>query len=216
MKMKSALVVLAASAAVSLTLAMWTQSARSAPERAGAPGDAGTAVPPARERPPAERGSDPARVAANAPVPGTAAEAGAVGAPGTGTGTGEDAAKPAAAAPPADGAEPAAQEPIVTESLARNAMLLVGKDPVAEAIWLRAINDPDMPKNARVDLIEDIADEGFSNPMTKADLPLVEARLRLIERLTPLAMDEVNRVSFGEAYKDLIATLARLRGAGGR
>jgi hypothetical protein len=109
-------------------------------------------------------------------------------------------------------------EPIVAEPLARNALKLVGKDPAAEAIWERAINDPGLPANARSDLIEDLNDEGLPDhrDLTAADIPLILARLRLIERLSPLAMDDVNVAAFAEAYKDLLAMLARLRGVNAR
>jgi hypothetical protein len=144
---------------------------------------------------------------------------------------GQEAAPPEARAParPLGGASQAVfsapaesgavlPEPIVAEPLARNALRLVGKDPAAEAIWERAINDPGLPANARSDLIEDLNDEGFPDhrDLTAADIPLILARLRLIERLSPLAMDDVNVAAFAEAYKDLLAMLARLRGVTAR
>ena len=89
---------------------------------------------------------------------------------------------------------------------------------------MRAINDPNMPPGVRSDLIEDLNDEGYSdnsNP-TKEDLPLIIARLEILERLAPYAMDEVNAAAFEEAYKDLLEMYVRLGGkprpdqAGGR
>jgi hypothetical protein len=105
-------------------------------------------------------------------------------------------------------------EPEVAVELAFQALRLVGVDAEAERTWRRAIDDPRMPAGKRSDLIEDLNQEGFqdnSHP-NKADLPLVLARLELIERLLPLAKDDVNRAAFGEAYKDLLAMYVRLGG----
>lgn len=107
-----------------------------------------------------------------------------------------------------------AGEPEVAVELAYQALRLVGVDAEAERTWRRAIDDPRMPSGKRSDLIEDLNNEGFqdnSHP-NKADLPLVLARLELIERLLPLAKDDVNRAAFGEAYKDLLAMYVRLGG----
>lgn len=105
-------------------------------------------------------------------------------------------------------------EPAVTKELAFRALALVGVDPEAEKTWLRAIDDPNLPDGVRSDLIEDLNQEGYtdnSHP-TKADLPLILARLELIERLAPLAKDEVNASAFEEAYKDLLEMYVRLGG----
>ena len=114
--------------------------------------------------------------------------------------------------------ERATSQPTVTEPAARAALRFVGKDRVAEAIWLRAINDPAQPAGTRKDLIEDLADEGYSDPnnMAERDLPLISARMELIERLAPFALDEVNRLAFQEAYKDLLSVQMRLLGARGK
>lgn len=95
---------------------------------------------------------------------------------------------------------------------ARAALKLVGVDAAAEQIWLEAINDPSLSKHERSDLIEDLNEEGFSNRKqpTRADLPLIEARLKLIDRLMPEAVDETNLDAFGEARKDLINLRAKL------
>ncbi|MEZ5966875.1 MAG: hypothetical protein R3F56_23750 [Planctomycetota bacterium] len=99
--------------------------------------------------------------------------------------------------------------------LAFQALALVGVDPAAEKTWRRAIDDPNTPANVRSDLIEDLNQEGYtdnSHP-TQVDLPLILARLELIERLEPLATDEVNRAAFQEAHKDLLEMYVRLGGA---
>jgi hypothetical protein len=71
-----------------------------------------------------------------------------------------------------------------------------------------------MPARVRSDLIEDLNQEGYTDNSHpgKADLPLIRARLELIERLAPYARDTVNAAAFGEAYKDLLAMYVRLGG----
>ena len=98
------------------------------------------------------------------------------------------------------------------DPLAREALVLVGLDPEAEAVWVDAINNPDLPPKERQDLIEDLNEEGFADPknLTPDDLPLILNRLELIERYAPSAMDEVNLAAFLEAYKDLLNMAARL------
>jgi hypothetical protein len=93
---------------------------------------------------------------------------------------------------------------------AREALSMVGADPVAEQYWMAAINDPSLPANERKDLIEDLNEDGLSDPKHPGsqDLPLILNRIRLIESLAPLAMDSVNADAFAEAYKDLQNMLA--------
>jgi hypothetical protein len=107
-----------------------------------------------------------------------------------------------------------AGEPAIAVELAFQALRLVGIDAEAERTWRRAIDDPRMPAGSRSDLIEDLNQEGFTDNSrpTKADLPLILARLELIERLLPPTKDETNRASFEEAYKDLLAMYVRLGG----
>jgi hypothetical protein len=90
--------------------------------------------------------------------------------------------------------------------IARQALDLVGADPMAEAIWAQAINDPMLSAHERQDLIEDLNENGFDDPAQPSadDLPLIENRLAIIEELAPLAMDDVNAAAFAEAYKDLV------------
>ena len=107
--------------------------------------------------------------------------------------------------------------PRVSARLAFKALLYVGVDPEAEKTWMRAINDPNLPPGVRSDLIEDLNDEGYEDPsgnqITKRDLPLILARLEIIERLAPYAMDQVNADAFEEAYKDLLNMYVRLGGS---
>jgi hypothetical protein len=100
----------------------------------------------------------------------------------------------------------------VTEPEARAALSLVGADPDADEIWGAAINDPKLPATARQNLIEDLNEDGLSDPQnpTVDDLPLIVSRLQLIEELAPDAMDEVNWDAFMEAYKDLWDMYVRL------
>lgn len=91
------------------------------------------------------------------------------------------------------------------DPLAREALIFVGADAEAEAYWFGAINDPTLPPNERQDLIEDLNEEGLSDPKNPSpeDLPLILSRIDLIEEVGPYAMDEVNFKAFLEAYKDL-------------
>ena len=77
--------------------------------------------------------------------------------------------------------------------------------------WYGAINDPNLSAHERQDLIEDLNEEGFTNPknLTADDLPLIMSRLEIIEELAPDAMDQVNADAFVEAYKDLINMAAK-------
>lgn len=92
------------------------------------------------------------------------------------------------------------------DPLARVALALVGADPTAEAYWFAAINDPTLPAEERQDLIEDLNEDGLSDPKHPApeDLPLLLSRIQLIEAAGPNAMDQVNTDAFQEAYKDLV------------
>jgi len=100
--------------------------------------------------------------------------------------------------------------------MAREALAFVGADPMAEAYWYAAINDPGLPPKERQDLIEDLNEDGLSDPKNPGpeDLPLILSRLRLIEQAGPDAMDQVNAAAFQEAYKDLV-NLANLAAGGG-
>lgn len=109
-------------------------------------------------------------------------------------------------------------EPRIPEPLARAAMRYVGLDPAAEAIWALAINDLRLAPDTREDLIQDIDEETLPDPrhVTEADVPLILARLAILERLAPRATDATNVTSFGEAYKDLLEVLVQVRGEGAR
>jgi hypothetical protein len=108
--------------------------------------------------------------------------------------------------------------PRVSAELAFKALLYVGVDPEAEKTWMQAINDKNLPEGVRSDLIEDLNDEGYEDPsgnnITKKDLPLILARMEIIERLAPYAMDKVNADAFEEAYKDLLNMYVRLKSSG--
>jgi hypothetical protein len=122
------------------------------------------------------------------------------------------------AAPDASGSMPAVDsqttdEPVsVPLPVAREALSAVGSDRDAEQVWISAINDPDLPEDDRRNLIEDLNEDGFSDPknITSEDLPLIESRMDLIEELLPTAMDEVNAAAMLEAYKDLAEMHSRL------
>jgi hypothetical protein len=102
----------------------------------------------------------------------------------------------------------------INEPAARQALLQVGASAAAERIWEQAINDTSLGANARRNLIEDLNETGFQNPrnLTMNDLPLIENRIALIERLAPDAIDDVNSAAFDEAYRDLLNMRGRLVG----
>lgn len=102
-------------------------------------------------------------------------------------------------------------DPAFRLPLARLALSAVGMDDLADELWLHAINDRELAADARKDLIEDLNQDGFTDPknLTRDDLPLIEARLALIERLAPEAIDKTNAEAFAEAKKDLLAMRER-------
>ncbi len=100
----------------------------------------------------------------------------------------------------ATGKEAPAQDPA-----AREALSWVGVDPDAEDYWVDAINDPSLPADERQNLIEDLNEDGLSDPKHPGpeDLPVIMNRIWLINQLRPFAMDQVNFDAFNEAEKDL-------------
>jgi hypothetical protein len=115
--------------------------------------------------------------------------------------------------PRADYQPPASKYKNARNTIARRALAGVGADPESERIWLEAINDPNLPADERKDLIEDLNEDGISNPGRPAqrDLPLIKSRIALIEQLTPSAMDQTNAAAFKEAHKDLVNMVDQLQ-----
>lgn len=102
--------------------------------------------------------------------------------------------------------DPRLDDPAKKEPLARLALSYVGADPVANEFYQKAINDFSLTKNHRSNLIEDLNQDGFADTknLTARDLPLIQNRITLIERLAPDNTDPVNAAAFKEAYKDLL------------
>jgi hypothetical protein len=100
--------------------------------------------------------------------------------------------------------------------MARVALTFVGSDPAADEYWVAAINNPSLPAKERQNLIEDLNEDGLTDPKhpSPADLPVILNRLDLIEEYAPFSMDQVNYDAFQEAYKDLL-NLADLAIGGG-
>jgi hypothetical protein len=92
---------------------------------------------------------------------------------------------------------------------ARVALSLVGADAEADQYWLAAIFDPTLPNQEREDLMEDLNEDGLSDPKHPGpeDVPLIVNRLQLIEEIAPFT-DEFMQEHLGEAYKDLNNLLA--------
>ena len=107
-----------------------------------------------------------------------------------------------------------AKEPL-RDPEARLAMSLVGIDPEAEAYWLDAIFDTDLPEKEREDLMEDLNEDGLSDFKQPGpeDWPLIVSRLLIIEEVAPYA-DEFMAAHLGEAYKDLMNLAAITQGGG--
>jgi len=101
---------------------------------------------------------------------------------------------------------PPGGKPPIQDPDARESLRYVGADPEAEGYWASAINDPTLPAEERKDLIEDLNEDGLSNPDHPGpqDLDLILSRIALIEEMEPYAMDEVNADAFEEAHKDLV------------
>jgi hypothetical protein len=106
---------------------------------------------------------------------------------------------------PAKQGTPSAPE-VLQDPAARVALAYVGADTAAEMYWYAAINNPSLSAHERQDLIEDLNEDGLSDPKnpTVEDLPLILNRIQLIEAVAGDAMDQVNADAFQEAYKDLV------------
>lgn len=93
----------------------------------------------------------------------------------------------------------------IQDPTAREALAFVGVSPYAEAYWYGAINDPTLSAHERQDLIEDLNEDGISDPEhpTTNDLPLILSRIELLLQIGGNPMDQVNADAFHEAYKDL-------------
>lgn len=91
---------------------------------------------------------------------------------------------------------------------ARVALGLVGADPAAEQYWTDAIFDPSLSDHEREDLMEDLNEDGLSDPKHPGpeDLSLILNRIQLIEDLAPYA-DDFMLEHLGEAHKDLVNML---------
>ena len=215
MRAASAILGLVAIAGVGF-LVLWKQPPAPGPsapqaERAGEGGGADARA--ARTDAPAA-GANAAE--APLPAPGSAdATENAAGTRSAGrTGDGARSAWPSARrARSAPGAAPAA-EPAVPTTIAFRALWYLGTDPEAEKTWVRAINDLNTPPGVRSDLIVDMIDEGYTdnNRPGKADLPVILARLEILERHAPYAIDEVNAKAFAEAYRTMLDLYVRLGG----
>ena len=103
---------------------------------------------------------------------------------------------------------PAKTKPPIQDPDARIALSFVGADPEAEDYWISAINNPQLPAEERKDLIEDLNEDGLSDPHHPGpqDMPLILNRIALINQLQqgPTASDPVNADALAEAKKDLV------------
>jgi len=123
------------------------------------------------------------------------------------------ASKPKPAAPvDAQNPQPAnsSKEPLHDPD-AREALAMVGADPLANQYWLDAIFDTSLPDNERADLMEDLNETGFDDPknLTSDDVPLIVSRLALIDEVLPDA-DPFMTGHLIEAQKDLTNMLSKV------
>jgi hypothetical protein len=104
-------------------------------------------------------------------------------------------------------------EKVFQDPLSRAALSLVGVDSDAEEYWLGAVFDPGLPKSERQDLIDDLNEEGLSDPKhpTEEDLPMLYARLEMLESLIPW-IDGV--LEWDEPREDLLNLIANAMGGG--
>ena len=73
-------------------------------------------------------------------------------------------AKPSQPKPSQSGQVAMPAQGAVRDPDAREALALVGADPEAEAYWVEAINDPRLSADERQNLIEDLNEDGLSDP----------------------------------------------------
>ena len=94
----------------------------------------------------------------------------------------------------------------LADPLARGALSLVGVDPDAEQYWMGAIFDSSLPDQEREDLMEDLNEEGLSDPRhpTPDDLVLIRNRMVILDDvLQYAAADSFMLEHLMEPYKDL-------------
>lgn len=108
--------------------------------------------------------------------------------------------------------DPRLTDPTKKEPLARLALTYAGADPQANNLYLKAINDLNLSKDQRRNLIEDLNQDGFARnrKLEAGDLPLIENRIAFIEKNAPDASDPINLAAFKEAYKDLVKMRERI------
>ena len=100
----------------------------------------------------------------------------------------------------------------ILDPVARVSLTLVGVDSGATEYWASAINNPNLSARERTNLIEDLNEDGLSDPKnpSEQDRQVILNRIQLIEQLVPRTIDDVNAAAFAEAHKDLVKMLKRL------
>jgi hypothetical protein len=83
--------------------------------------------------------------------------------------------------------DPRLTDPAAREPLARLALSFVGVDAGANEFYEKTINDNSLTKNHRRNLIEDLNEDGFTDPknVSERELPLIQNRLALIGNSHP-------------------------------
>jgi hypothetical protein len=101
--------------------------------------------------------------------------------------------------------------PADKEELAKIGLYYAGVNPQANAFLATAVNDQSLPLDVRSGLVKDLGQDGFNekNPGA-ADLPIIQARLGLIDASTAAGIDPTLQAAFLEAQKDLLKAQAKI------
>jgi hypothetical protein len=92
------------------------------------------------------------------------------------------------------------------ESLAKVGLYYAGVNQQANQFLDSAIRDESLPLDVRAGLVKDLGQDGINerNPSATVDLPIIDARLKMIQSYNGGADDPRLQAAFAEAQKDLL------------
>jgi hypothetical protein len=98
------------------------------------------------------------------------------------------------------------------ENLAKIGLYYAGVNQQANQFYDTAIRDESLPLDARAGLVKDLGQDGLNerNPSATVDLPIIQARLDMIQSYKGGADDPRLQAAFAEAQKDLLRLRARV------